>query len=51
MAEHTLHSRVKDTIAHTVQPSFVYQSLREVCYVNVYCDSVILCKTIIFVMS
>ena len=33
------------------QPLFVHQILRETYHINVNCDSVILCKTIILVMS
>ena len=45
--EHTLHSRVEDLMAH----SSTVICLREDCYINVNCESVILCKTIILVIS
>ena len=48
--EHTLHSRVKDSIAH-ISIVIVHQILRENCYINVNCDTIILWKTIILVMS
>ena len=51
ISEHTLHSRVKYSIAHNLlsQLSFVHQILREVCYTNVYSDSTFLCKSIILI--
>ena len=48
--DYTLHSRVKDSITH-ISIVIFSSNFREDCYINVKCDSTILYKAVILVMS